>query len=74
MGHVAVSYGLGVGVCTSTVTFTVANQPFGDLDAAHLDATEDELARRCCTLMDLPELVRTHTTFHWWLDACSTIP
>ncbi len=47
----------------------VANRHF-----ENLDALEDELARRCCTLMDHPEVVRAHTSFHWWLDACSTKP
>lgn len=51
------------------VNESVANQHFETLDLL-----EDELARRCCTLMDLPEVIRTHTSFRWWLDACSTIP
>ena len=31
-----------------------------------LEELELEQSRRCCQLMEQPELVRRHTLFHWW--------
>jgi hypothetical protein len=39
----------------------VANRAFADLDAL-----EDVLATRCCTLAADPRTVQAHTHFHWW--------
>jgi hypothetical protein len=45
----------------------IANRHFKDL--AELDQA---LGERCCTLYDDRDTVRKHTSFHWWLAACST--
>jgi hypothetical protein len=42
----------------------IANQNFASL--ADLDQA---LARRCLALIDQPDTIRTHTTFHWWPKA-----
>jgi hypothetical protein len=39
----------------------VANRLFADPDEL-----EAALARRCLALAEQPELVRTHTLYHWW--------
>jgi transposase len=41
----------------------VANRAFADLDAL-----EDALATRCCTLAADPRTIQAHTRFHWWPD------
>ncbi len=39
----------------------VANRLFADLDEL-----EEVLSRRCVELADQPELIRSHTLYHWW--------
>lgn len=39
----------------------VANRHFADITAL-----EDQVAVRCRTLSEQPEVVRSHTRFHWW--------
>jgi hypothetical protein len=36
---------------------------------ANLDALEDALVDRCVTLIQQPEVIHAHTSFHWWQDA-----
>jgi hypothetical protein len=38
----------------------VANRSF-----ASLDELDQVLGERCVTLADLPELIRSHTRYHW---------
>lgn len=42
----------------------VANRFFEDLDEL-----EAAIAKRCVELYGQPELIRSHTFFHWWPDA-----
>ncbi len=42
----------------------VANRLFADLDEL-----EGVLAKRCVALADQPDLIRSHTLYHWWPDA-----
>jgi transposase len=39
----------------------LANRHFHDLDAL-----QDAQAHRCLTLQTQPEVIRAHTSFHWW--------
>lgn len=39
----------------------VANRHFADIAAL-----EDQVAARCRTLSELPDVIRSHTRFHWW--------
>jgi hypothetical protein len=42
---------------------TVANRPFNSLDEL-----SQALDQRCAALSDQPEIIRAHTSFHWWPD------
>lgn len=42
----------------------VANRPFSGLDQL-----EDALVERCLALSERPDVVRSHTLYHWWPDA-----
>jgi hypothetical protein len=46
----------------------LANRHFQDLDAL-----QDAQAQRCLTLQRQPEVIRAHTSFHWWpRTACAS--
>ena len=42
----------------------VANRLFADLNEL-----EEALSRRCVVLAEQPELIRSHTLYHWWPSA-----
>lgn len=42
----------------------VANRLFEDLDEL-----EEALVERCVALLEQTDLIRSHTLYHWWLDA-----
>jgi hypothetical protein len=44
----------------------LSNEPIANRVFADLDELEAVLGTRCVTLMSQPEVVRRHTSFHWW--------
>jgi hypothetical protein len=62
--EVGQSYGGNWVILTAESTLTneaVANRHFADIAAL-----EDQVATRCRSLSEQPDVIRSHTRFHWW--------
>jgi hypothetical protein len=44
----------------------LADEPLVNQAFDSLDALEDQLAKRCCTLMMMQAEIKALTNFHWW--------
>lgn len=44
----------------------LSNEPLVNRHFHDLDELEDVQAQRCVFLQDSPDLIRSHTSFHWW--------
>ncbi len=44
----------------------LSNEPLVNRHFQDLDELEDVQAQRCVYLQDSPDLIRSHTSFHWW--------
>ena len=44
----------------------LSNEPLVNRHFHDLDELEEVQAQRCVILQDSPDLIRSHTSFHWW--------
>ena len=46
----------------------LTNEPLANRSFASLDELDTVVGERCVTLAAMPDLIRSHTHYHWWPD------
>jgi hypothetical protein len=46
--------------------WSLSDEALANTHFANLDALIEAQAERCRKLLELPDVIRTHTQFHWW--------